>query len=216
MTERLYLYDTTLRDGGQTQGVDFTIADKVAIARLLDQLGVDYVEGGWPGANPTDDGFFAHPPALARAKLCAFGMTRRAGRSAANDPGLAALLRSGTDAITLVGKSSARQVELALGVALDENLRMIEESVAEACQQAPEVLFDAEHFFDGYLADPDYALACLEAARRSGARWIVLCDTSGGRLPHEIASIVERVARSIPAEQLGIHAHNDTENAVAN
>ena len=216
MTERLYLYDTTLRDGGQTHGVDFTIADKVAIAQLLDQLGIDYVEGGWPGANPIDDRFFAHPPALARARLCAFGMTRRAGRSAANDPGLAALSRSETGAITLVGKSSAKQVELTLGVALDENLRMIEDSVAAVCQRVPEVLFDAEHFFDGYLADPDYALACLDAARRAGTRWIVLCDTNGGRLPHEIASVVERVAASIPPEQLGIHAHNDTENAVAN
>src|SRR5690606_10613167 len=216
MGERIFLYDTTLRDGGQTQGVDFTVADKVAIAQLLDQLGIDYVEGGWPGANPTDDGFFAAPPALGRAKLCAFGMTRRAGRSAANDPGLVALLQSGTDAITLVGKSSARQVELALGVPLDENLRMIEDSVAEAGRRVSEVLFDAEHFFDGYLADPDYALACLEAARRGGARWIVLCDTNGGRLPHEIAAIVERVAGLIPPEQLGIHAHNDTENAVAN
>ena len=216
MAERIYLYDTTLRDGGQTHGVDFTIADKVAIARMLDQLGVDYVEAGWPGANPTDDGFFADPPALARARLCAFGMTRRAGRSAANDPGLAALCESGADAITLVGKSSARQVEVALGVALDENLRMIEESVAEARRRVDEVLFDAEHFFDGYAADPAYALACLEAARHAGARWIVLCDTNGGRLPHEIATTVEQVARRIPPDQLGIHAHNDTENAVAN
>jgi 2-isopropylmalate synthase len=216
MTERLYLYDTTLRDGGQTHGVDFTIADKVAIAELLDQLGIDYVEGGWPGANPTDDRFFAERPALAHARLCAFGMTRRAGRSAANDPGLTALFQSETDAITLVGKSSAKQVELVLGIPLDENLRMIEDSVAAACQRVPEVLFDAEHFFDGYLGDPDYALACLDAARQGGARWIVLCDTNGGRLPHEIAGIVERVAASIPPEQLGIHAHNDTANAVAN
>jgi 2-isopropylmalate synthase len=216
MTERIYLYDTTLRDGGQTHGVDFTIADKLAIARLLDQLGIDYVEGGWPGANPTDDGFFAAAPVLAQARLCAFGMTRRAGRSAANDPGLAALFQSGADAITLVGKSSGKQVELALGVELDENLCMIEESVAEARRRMSEVLFDAEHFFDGYLADPDYALACLDAAREGGARWIVLCDTNGGRLPHEIAAIVERVAGRIPPDQLGIHAHNDTENAVAN
>jgi 2-isopropylmalate synthase len=216
MTERIYLYDTTLRDGGQTQGVDFTTADKAAIATMLDQLGIDYVEGGWPGANPTDDGFFANPPQLAHARLCAFGMTRRAGRSAANDPGLAPLFQSGAEVITLVGKSSPRQVELALGVALDENLRMIEESIAEACRRAPEVMFDAEHFFDGYLADPGYALACLEAARRAGARWLVLCDTNGGRLPHEIAAVVERVGARIPADALGIHTHNDTENAVAN
>jgi 2-isopropylmalate synthase len=216
MTERLYLYDTTLRDGGQTQGVDFTAADKVAIARMLDQLGIDYVEGGWPGANPTDDGFFAEPPALARAKLCAFGMTRRAGRSAANDPGLAALFQTGVEVVTLVGKSSAAQVAIALGVAQDENLRMIEDSVAEASLRVPEVVFDAEHFFDGYVADPGYALACLEAARRGGARWIVLCDTNGGRLPHEIGAIVERALALIPPERLGIHTHNDTENAVAN
>jgi 2-isopropylmalate synthase len=216
MAERIYLYDTTLRDGGQTQGVDFTVADKVAIAQLLDQLGVDYVEGGWPGANPTDDGFFADPPALRRAKLCAFGMTRRAGRSAANDPGLAALFQSRSEVVTLVGKSSARQVAQVLGAALDENLCMIEDSIAEACRRVPEVMFDAEHFFDGYDADADYALACLEAARHGGARWIVLCDTNGGRLPHEIASVVERVGERIPPGQLGIHAHNDTENAVAN
>jgi 2-isopropylmalate synthase len=216
MTERLYLYDTTLRDGAQTQGVDFTAADKVAIADMLDQLGVDYIEGGWPGANPTDDGFFANPPRLARARLCAFGMTRRAGRSAANDPGLALLFQGKTDVITLVGKSSARQVELALGVAPDENLRMIEDSLAEAGRRVSEVMFDAEHFFDGYAADPAYALACLEAAKRAGARWIVLCDTNGGRLPHEIAKVVEQVTRLVPPERLGIHTHNDTENAVAN
>ena len=215
MSERIYLYDTTLRDGGQTQGVDFSAADKVAIALMLDQLGVDYVEGGWPGANPTDDGFFRSPPRLARARLCAFGMTRRAGRSAANDPGLAALFQSGAEVITLVGKSSPRQVEL-LGAALDENLRMIEESVAEAGRRVPEVIFDAEHFFDGYAADADYALACLAAATSGGARWIVLCDTNGGCLPHEIARAVERVSQLVPPERLGIHTHNDTENAVAN
>ena len=216
MTERLYLYDTTLRDGAQTQGVDFTAADKVAIALMLDQLGIDYIEGGWPGANPTDDGFFANPPQLAHARLCAFGMTRRAGRSAANDPGLAPLFQSRTDVITLVGKSSMLQVELALGVSPDENLRMIEESLAEAARRVPEVMFDAEHFFDGYLADPGYAEACLEAANRAGVRWIVLCDTNGGRLPHEIARVVERVVTVVPPERLGIHTHNDTENAVAN
>jgi 2-isopropylmalate synthase len=214
MSERIYLYDTTLRDGGQTQGVDFSVADKVAIALLLDQLGVDYIEGGWPGANPTDDGFFRSPPKLEHARLAAFGMTRRAGRSAANDPGLAALFQSGAGVITLVGKSAPRQA-LLLGAALDENLRMIEDSVSLAGRRVPEVMFDAEHFFDGYAADPDYALACLAAAERGGARWIVLCDTNGGRLPHEIARAVERVTGLIPPERLGIHTHNDTENAVA-
>jgi 2-isopropylmalate synthase len=216
MTERLYLYDTTLRDGAQTQGVDFTAADKVAIALMLDQLGIDYIEGGWPGANPTDDGFFANPPRLAHARLCAFGMTRRAGRSAANDPGLALLFQGGADVVTLVGKSSTQQVELALGVAPDENLRMIEDSLKEAARHVPEVMFDAEHFFDGYAADPAYALACLQAAQRAGARWLVLCDTNGGRLPHEIGRVVEEVTAVVPPERLGIHTHNDTENAVAN
>jgi 2-isopropylmalate synthase len=216
MTERLYLYDTTLRDGAQAQGVDFTAADKVAIAAMLDELGIDYIEGGWPGANPTDDGFFANPPRLRNAKLCAFGMTRRAGRSAANDPGLALLFQGESDAITLVGKSSARQVKQALGIAPDENLRMIEDSLAEVGRRVPEALFDAEHFFDGYAEDPGYARACVEAALRAGARWIVLCDTNGGRLPHEIAQVVEEVTALVPPERLGIHTHNDTENAVAN
>jgi 2-isopropylmalate synthase len=216
MNERLYLYDTTLRDGAQAQGVDFTAADKVAIAAMLDELGIDYVEGGWPGANPTDDGFFANPPPLRNATLCAFGMTRRAGRSAANDPGLALLFQGKSAAITLVGKSSARQVEMALGIAPDENLRMIEDSLAEVARRVPEALFDAEHFFDGYAEDPGYARACLEAALRAGVRWIVLCDTNGGRLPHEIAKVVEEVTALVPPERLGIHTHNDTENAVAN
>jgi 2-isopropylmalate synthase len=214
VAERIYLYDTTLRDGGQTQGVDFSVADKVAIALLLDKLGIDYVEGGWPGANPTDDGFFQRPPELGHARLAAFGMTRRAGRSAANDPGLAALFQSGAEVITLVGKSAPRHVGL-VGATPDENLRMIADSIAEAARRVPEVMFDAEHFFDGYAADADYALACLEAAAAGGARWIVLCDTNGGRLPHEVASAVERVTRLVPPERLGIHTHNDTEHAVA-
>jgi 2-isopropylmalate synthase len=216
MTERLYIYDTTLRDGAQMEGVDFTATDKVAITELLDRLGIDYIEGGWPGANPTDDSFFASPPALHRAKLCAFGMTRRAGRSAANDPVLAPLFQARADVITLVGKTSAVQVETALGVSLDENLKMIADSLEEAGKRASEVMLDAEHFFDGFATDPDYALACLEAALGAGARWVVLCDTNGGRLPHEIAKAVERVLAVVPGEQLGIHTHNDTENAVAN
>ena len=215
MGERIWLYDTTLRDGAQTQGVDFSVGDKLAIATMLDALGIDYVEGGFPGANPTDDGFFAHPPSLKRARLAAFGMTRRSGRSAANDPGLVALYRSGAPVLTLVGKSSARHAERALGASRDENLRMIEESVAEAGRRADEVMFDAEHFFDGYLEDPGYALACVEAAQRGGARWVILCDTNGGRLPHEIEQITARVAQMVPPERLGIHTHNDTETAVA-
>ncbi|MEZ5930655.1 MAG: citramalate synthase [Alphaproteobacteria bacterium] len=216
MTERLYIYDTTLRDGAQMEGVDFTAADKVAITLMLDRLGIDYIEGGWPGANPTDDAFFEKPPALERAKLCAFGMTRRAGRSAANDPVLAPLFQATADVITLVGKTSAGQVEKALGASLDENLRMIADSLAEAKKRASEVMLDAEHFFDGFAADPGYALACLEAAIGAGARWVVLCDTNGGRLPHEVATAVEKVLTVVPSEKLGIHTHNDTENAVAN
>ena len=214
--DRLYLFDTTLRDGAQTQGVDFNVADKAAIARDLDALGIDYVEGGWPGANPTDDGFFADPPTLSRARLTAFGMTRRAGRSAANDPGLAVTLRSRVDTICLVGKADARHAESALGVPLDENLAMIRDSIAEIVRRNKEALFDAEHFFDGYRANPDYALSVLETALEAGARWVVLCDTNGGTLPHEVEAAVERAAGVVPGSRLGIHAHNDTGNAVAN
>jgi 2-isopropylmalate synthase len=214
MTERIHLYDTTLRDGAQTQGVDFSASDKVRIALMLDELGIDTIEGGWPGANPTDDAFFAAPPRLGTARLAAFGMTRRAGRSAANDPGLALLFQSGTPVITLVGKSSARHAEQALGVDRDENLRMIEDSIAETARHA-EAMFDAEHFFDSYHDDPGYALACLEAAARGGARWLVLCDTNGGRLPPEIERAVSDVASRFGPERVGIHTHNDTETAVA-
>ena len=213
---RVYLYDTTLRDGAQTQGVDFGPSDKTAIARELDRLGIDYVEGGWPGANPTDDAFFAAAPAFAHAKLTAFGMTRRAGRSADNDPGLAALLQAGAGAVCMVGKSWDYQVDVALEVDRDENLAMIGDSIALLAARAGEALFDAEHFFDGYKANPAYALKCLTAALNAGARWIVLCDTNGGTLPHEIERIVGEVAKEIPGERLGIHCHNDTGNAVAN
>jgi 2-isopropylmalate synthase len=214
--ERIYLYDCTLRDGAQTQGVDFGVADKIAIAAALDRLGIDYIEGGWPGANPTDDAFFAQPPRLASAKLSAFGMTRRGGRSASNDPGLTAVLSVAAPSVCLVGKTWDFHVDTALGVAREENLAMIADSVAEAKRRGREVLFDAEHFFDGYKANPAYAMDCLVAAERAGARWVVLCDTNGGTLPHEIETIVGAVARRIPGERLGIHCHNDTENAVAN
>ena len=214
--ERLYLYDTTLRDGAQTQGVDFTAEDKRAIAEALDRLGIDYIEGGWPGANPIDDRFFADKLDLKTAKLAAFGMTRRSGRSAANDPGLAATLGAGAPVATLVGKTSEFHVTVALGDALDENLAMIVESVAHARTKSEEVVFDAEHFFDGWKANRAYALACLAAAHKAGARWLVLCDTNGGTLPHEIDEIVRDTATRVPAEKLGIHCHDDTGNAVAN
>ena len=214
--KRIYLFDTTLRDGAQTQGVDFSVHDKAVIAAELDRLGIDYVEGGWPGANPTDDAFFAELPRLERARFTAFGMTRRPGRSAANDPGLTAVLSSSVDAVCLVGKAWDFHVEVALGIAPDENVAMIADSVAHACAKKKETLFDAEHFFDGYKADPEYALACVAAARDAGARWIVLCDTNGGTLPDEVERIVAETAAHVPGERLGIHCHNDTENAVAN
>ena len=213
---RVHLFDTTLRDGNQTQGVDFSIADKVRIARDLDLLGIDYVEGGWPGAHPTDDGFFADPPRLSRARLTAFGMTRRAGRSAANDPGLAVTLRSKVGSICLVGKTHDYHVEVALGVSLDENLAMIRDSIAEVVGRGKEALFDAEHFFDGYKANPAYALKAIRTALEAGARWVVLCDTNGGALPHEVGEITAKAAGVVPGGRLGIHTHNDTENAVAN
>jgi 2-isopropylmalate synthase len=214
--ERISLYDTTLRDGAQTQGVDFSAADKAALARELDSLGIDYIEGGWPGANPTDDAFFASPPKLKRARLAAFGMTRRSGRSAANDPGLAATLASGAKVATLVGKTWDFHVTVALGAELKENIDMIAESVAHLRGRLDEVIFDAEHFFDGYRANPGYALDCVKAAADAGARWIVLCDTNGGALPDEVERIVREAAKRVPGDRLGIHCHNDTENAVAN
>ncbi len=213
---RIYIYDCTLRDGAQTQGVDFSPADKIAIAHELDRLGVDYIEGGWPGANPTDDAFFRDKPELGTAMLTAFGMTRRFGRSADNDPGLAALFNTGVKGICLVGKTWDFHAEVALGVDNDENLAMIRDSVALAAKRCDEAIFDAEHFFDGYKANPDYALSCIKVAYEAGARWVVLCDTNGGTLPDEIERIVTEVTAHVPGDHLGIHCHNDTENAVAN
>jgi 2-isopropylmalate synthase len=214
--ERIYLYDTTLRDGAQTQGVDFGVPDKLAIARELDLLGIDYVEGGWPGANPTDDAFYAKLPKLGHARVTAFGMTRRSGRSAGNDPGLAVLLSSNARVACLVGKTWDFHAKVALGVSLDENVAMITDSVKYAAAKLDEVVFDAEHFFDGYKANPSFALECIKAADTAGARWITLCDTNGGSLPHEIERIVTDVVKLVPGDRLGIHTHNDTENAVAN
>ncbi|MCD1624495.1 MAG: citramalate synthase [Paracoccaceae bacterium] len=213
--ERLYLYDTTLRDGQQTQGVQFSTAEKLQIAGMLDALGVDYIEGGWPGANPTDSAFFDAAPQI-RARLTAFGMTKRAGRSAANDDVLAAVTNAGTQAVCLVGKAHDFHVTTALGVTLDENVDNIAASVAHLVDRGREALFDAEHFFDGYRANPDYALKVLRAALYAGARWVVLCDTNGGCLPEEIGQITAAViAAGIPGDRLGIHTHNDTETAVA-
>ena len=215
MGDRLHLFDTTLRDGAQTTGIDYSVEDKRQIAKLIDSLGIDYIEGGYPGANPTDTAFFASRPML-DARFCAFGMTKRAGRSPANDPGLAALLQAEADAIVFVAKSWDYHVKVALGITLDENLKGIADSIAAARSAGREALLDAEHFFDGFKADPSYALACLETAHQAGARWLVLCDTNGGSLPHEVTAIVEAVCRRLPGDRLGIHAHDDTGNAVAN
>ncbi|HVV95440.1 MAG TPA: citramalate synthase [Hyphomicrobiales bacterium] len=213
--ERLYLFDTTLRDGAQTAGVDFSLADKIHVAGLLDRLGVDYVEGGYPGANPTDTAFFGAPPDLGRARLTAFGMTKRPGRSAANDPGLAAVLDATADAYCFVAKTWDYHVEVALGTTPEENLQAIRETVRAGTARGREVMIDCEHFFDGYKANPAYALACARAAYEEGARWIVLCDTNGGTLPEEVAAIVAAVAREIPGDRLGIHPHDDLGCAAA-
>ncbi len=215
--ERLYLFDTTLRDGQQTHGVDFTADDKTRIALALDALGIDYVEGGWPGANPTDSDFFEAPPVLEHATLTAFGMTKRAGRSAQNDEVLAGVMNAHTPAVCLVGKSYDFHVTTALGITLEENLANISQSVAHIVAAGREALYDAEHFFDGFAANPDYALACARAAYDAGARWVVLCDTNGGALPAQVAAATRAViAAGIPEDHIGIHTHNDTEHAVAN
>ena len=214
--ERLYLYDTTLRDGQQTQGVQFSTAEKYKIVAVLDQLGVDYIEGGWPGANPTDSEFFEKPP-VTKAVITAFGMTKRKGRSAENDDVLAAVINANTPAVCLVGKSHEFHVKTALGITLEENTENLKASFEYLVKQGREAIFDAEHFFDGYKANPGYALEAVKAAYDAGARWIVLCDTNGGTLPHEVGGIVEAViAHGIPGDHIGIHTHNDTENAAAN
>ncbi|MEM6634812.1 MAG: citramalate synthase [Pseudomonadota bacterium] len=216
ISERLYLFDTTLRDGQQTQGVHFSVAEKLRIAEALDALGIDYIEGGWPGANPTDTAFFA-AAGKTRARMTAFGMTKRAGRSAENDDVLAAVVNADTPAVCLVGKTHDFHVTKALGITLEENLDNIAKSVAHLVGMGREALFDAEHFFDGYKANPDYALACAKAALDAGARWVVLCDTNGGSLPQEVGRITgEVIAAGVPGDRLGIHTHDDTGNAVAN
>jgi 2-isopropylmalate synthase len=214
--DRLYIYDTTLRDGQQTQGVQFSLAEKTQIAATLDALGVDYIEGGWPGANPVDSKFFDSKPVL-KSTFTAFGMTKRSGRSAENDDVLGAVMNAGTPAVCLVGKAHEFHVKTALGISLAENTENIARSIEHIVAQGREALFDAEHFFDGYKANPAYALETVHAAYNAGARWIVLCDTNGGVLPAEVGGIVRAViVAGIPGTALGIHTHNDTENAVAN
>jgi 2-isopropylmalate synthase len=213
--ERLYLFDTTLRDGAQTTGIDFSLADKLSVAKMLDRLGVDYIEGGYPGANPLDTAFFAEDRGL-RAKFTAFGMTKRAGVSVSNDPGVVGLLEAKASAICFVVKAWDFHVHTALGCTLEENLEGLRESVKAALARGREVVVDCEHFFDGYRANADYALSVATTAFKSGARWVVLCDTNGGTLPDEIERVVGAITQYVPGANLGIHAHDDTGHAVAN
>jgi 2-isopropylmalate synthase/homocitrate synthase family protein len=214
--EKIYLFDTTLRDGQQTPGIDFSVEDKIAIATMLDNFGIDYVEGGYPGANPTDTAFFTKKR-TEKAAFVAFGMTKRAGVSVSNDPGIAELLQAKADAICYVAKSWDYHVKVALGCTNEENLASIQDSVEAAIRAGKAAMVDCEHFFDGYKANPDYALACAKTAYDAGARWVVLCDTNGGTQPPEIREIVGAViAAGVPGSSLGIHAHNDTGQAVAN
>jgi 2-isopropylmalate synthase len=214
---RIFIYDTTLRDGSQGEGVNFSLQDKLLITARLDEAGFDYIEGGYPLSNPKDAAYFreVHNLDLKHAKVTAFGMTRRKDIAAEDDQGMKALVGARTPAVTIVGKSWDLHVHDVLGVSLDENLHMISDSVAYCAAHSPEVIYDAEHFFDGLKRNPDYALRTLQAAAAAGAAWIVLCDTNGGALPDEVAAAVEQVAREVSVP-LGIHTHNDGELAVAN
>ncbi|MDC0902918.1 citramalate synthase [Pelagibacteraceae bacterium] len=214
--DKIYIFDTTLRDGAQTEGVDFSLEDKNKIANVLSEIGVDYIEGGWPGANPVDTEFFSNAPKLNKSKFTAFGMTKKNGRSVENDPSLSPLINADCSAVCIVGKAWDFHVKTALGIKNEENLDNIKDTAKHFIKNNKEFLFDAEHFFDGYKSNPKYALDCLKQAYDSGARWVVLCDTNGGTLPHEVTKIVSDVSKVIPGKNLGIHAHNDTENAVAN
>lgn len=216
---RIEIYDTTLRDGTQGEGVALSLLDKIKIAECLDRLGVDYIEGGYPLSNPKDEAFFQEMQKvkLRQSKLCAFGMTRRKGGDAAGDAGMAALLAAQTPVVTLVGKSWDLHVDEVLRVSREENLAMIRESVAHCRAAGREVFYDAEHFFDGFRANREYALATLRAAVEAGASRVVLCDTNGGSLPEWVSSVVAEVGRALGAEvKIGIHTHNDGGLAVAN
>ncbi|HTX25973.1 MAG TPA: citramalate synthase [Streptosporangiaceae bacterium] len=218
LDDTFHVYDTTLRDGAQQEGLNLTVADKLAIARQLDELGVGFIEGGWPGAIPKDTEFFrraATELALSRAQLAAFGATRRPGVKAADDPQVAALRVSGAPVVTLVAKSHDRHVELALRTTLEENLAMIKDTITHLRENGQRVFLDAEHFFDGYRSNQAYALEVVHTAALAGADVIALCDTNGGMLPNELADVVATVAAATGA-RLGIHCHDDTACAVAN
>ena len=214
--DKVYLFDTTLRDGQQTQGVDFSVQDKINISNALDDMGIDYIEGGWPGANPTDTKFFEEKLNFKNAKFTAFGMTKRSGRSADNDPQLRALIETESDSVCLVAKTWDFHVDIALGISLDENISAIKESIDSVVASNKESLIDCEHFFDGFKSNPDFSLRCIETSIESGSKWVVLCDTNGGTLPNEVFEIVGEVTKRFSGEKIGIHCHNDTENAVAN
>ncbi len=213
--DRLYLFDTTLRDGAQTAGIEFSLEDKISITALLERLGVDYIEGGYPGANVVDDQFFIESRTR-DATFTAFGMTKRAGRSVGNDPGVQAILNSAADAACFVAKAWDHQVRIALEIEPEENLKGLRETVEAGVEAGKEVLVDCEHFFDGFKANRDYALKFIQTALDAGARWVVLCDTNGGTMPSEVSTIVAEVLKVAPGDKLGIHAHDDTGQAVAN
>ncbi|MBW4629320.1 MAG: citramalate synthase [Brasilonema octagenarum HA4186-MV1] len=218
-SHQLWIYDTTLRDGTQREGLSVSIEDKLRIARRLDQLGIPFIEGGWPGANPKDVQFFWHlqEEPLQQAEIVAFCYTRRPQKTAADDPMLQAILAAGTRWVTIVGKSWDLHVTEGLRTTLTENLAMIQDTIEYLRSQGRRVIYDAEHWFDGYKQNPDYALQTLQTAISAGAEWIALCDTNGGTLPYEMTQIITDVVKSIPGEtQLGIHTHNDCDTAVAN
>ncbi len=214
---RLIIYDTTLRDGMQGTGISYTLEDKLAIARQLDAFGIDYIEGGFPLSNKKEAEFFRQirSEPLAKARLAAFGSTRRPHQEAASDPHIRALLEAQTPTVTVVGKTWTEHVHHVLRTTPEENLRMISDSVQVLKGEGREVFFDLEHFFDGYKQDPGYALAVLHAASDAGADCLVLCDTNGGTLPAEVSRIIGELPRAQLA-CFGVHCHNDTENAVAN
>ncbi|ADC89622.1 2-isopropylmalate synthase/homocitrate synthase family protein [Thermocrinis albus DSM 14484] len=216
--EKVFLYDTTLRDGSQAEGVSFSLEDKIRILQKLDEFHMDYVECGWPGANPKDTVLFERikKMKLHHSKVVAFGATRRPNRKVKEDPQVENLVKAESPVVTIFGKSWDFHVTEALKTTLEENLSMVYETVEYLKRYVDEVIFDAEHFFDGFKHNPEYALAVLEAAIRGGADWVVLCDTNGGSLPHEVYEITKKVKEKFPQAKIGIHAHNDSDTAVAN
>jgi len=216
VSRNIKIYDSTLRDGAQTKGVNFSLDDKQKIIKLLDDLEIDYIEAGWPGANPTDDVLFKNLPKLKSSKIVAFGMMRKKGKKPENDKGLSAILESGINKACLVGKSWDFNVKNALKISLEENLNMIEDTISFSSKKLNEIMFDAEHFFDGFKNNSSYALRTIGNAYKAGANWVILCDTNGGTLPHEVKDIIQEVSKIVPLKKIGVHFHNDTDNATAN